>query len=242
MIQNPMYYFAQHVFCCTDSEYVVLLDVTKDDYLCIDRANFEKICPWLHGWPLVETPNKSTEPDAAAHDLLQSLAQRNLLTTIAEEGKRCELTTMQAAPLRAINRHAPTSRQRRIRLRDIYNFVRATLCAWTCVRFRKFYEGVAMVKRSRGRNATEPSKMSLSEYSELVAIFGKLRPLFPHEYLCLFESLSLVMFLSYYGCPANWIFGVQVGPFAAHCWVQVGDVALNDTVEQLRTFTPIMIV
>ena len=34
----------------------------------------------------------------------------------------------------------------------------------------------------------------------------------------------------------------QASPFSAHCWVQQGDVVLNDTIENVRPFTPIMAV
>jgi hypothetical protein len=36
------------------------------------------------------------------------------------------------------------------------------------------------------------------------------------------------------------VFGVQARPFAAHCWVQKGEVVFNDTVEHVSGYTPIM--
>jgi hypothetical protein len=35
---------------------------------------------------------------------------------------------------------------------------------------------------------------------------------------------------------------VQTKPFAAHCWVQQGDVVFNDTPEHVRRYTPILAV
>jgi hypothetical protein len=35
---------------------------------------------------------------------------------------------------------------------------------------------------------------------------------------------------------------VQTRPFAAHCWVQHGDIVCNDTVEHVSGYTPIMVV
>ncbi len=37
---------------------------------------------------------------------------------------------------------------------------------------------------------------------------------------CMFDSLTLFYFLRAFGVRATWVFGVQTGPFAAHCWLQ----------------------
>jgi hypothetical protein len=36
------------------------------------------------------------------------------------------------------------------------------------------------------------------------------------------------------------VIGVKLNPFAAHCWLQVGDVVLNDLPERVAAFTPIL--
>jgi len=35
---------------------------------------------------------------------------------------------------------------------------------------------------------------------------------------------------------------VRTGPFGAHAWVQVGDAIVNDSVDNVRDFTPIRLV
>ena len=82
----------------------------------------------------------------------------------------------------------------------------------------------------------------LHRASLLVHDFLSLRPLFPRKYLCLFDSLALLEFLSKYGLHPSWVFGVQPDPFEAHCWLQHQDTILNDTVEVVSTYTPIMAV
>jgi hypothetical protein len=37
------------------------------------------------------------------------------------------------------------------------------------------------------------------------------------------------------------VMGVSGRPFAAHCWVQVGDRVVNDTLDHVILFTPILI-
>ena len=56
---------------------------------------------------------------------------------------------------------------------------------------------------------------------------------------CLPRSLALIDFLDRRGATAQLIFGVRTHPFEAHCWVQSGDVILNDTVSRASWYTPI---
>ena len=44
------------------------------------------------------------------------------------------------------------------------------------------------------------------------------------------------------GFDALWVFGVRTWPFSAHCWLQVGLTALDDDLERLAAYTPIMAV
>jgi hypothetical protein len=69
-----------------------------------------------------------------------------------------------------------------------------------------------------------------------------LRPLYPRDYLCLFDSLALIEFLAQHGLYPTWVFGVTSDPFMAHCWVQEGDTLLNDTVAHVGQFVPLMTV
>ena len=69
--------------------------------------------------------------------------------------------------------------------------------------------------------------------------FWALSPWLPIEGECLVRSALLVSFLRRMGLAADWVFAVRLWPFSAHCWVQVGDVCLNDDAERLVPFTPI---
>jgi hypothetical protein len=58
----------------------------------------------------------------------------------------------------------------------------------------------------------------------------------------LLDSLAMVMFLAKRGLHASIVIGVTSAPFSAHCWVQTGDLVLNDTVGNARAFTPIRVI
>lgn len=72
--------------------------------------------------------------------------------------------------------------------------------------------------------------------------FRGARRLVPFKGNCLSDSLALIGWLFERGEGATLVFGVKLDPFAAHCWVQSGDVVLNDRPERVERFTPVRII
>lgn len=93
---------------------------------------------------------------------------------------------------------------------------------------------------SSRRTLARPESYDLA--CELVVKFQQLRPYFPRDYNCLFDCLALLRLLGHRHVFPHWIFGVQLAPFAAHCWLQLGNAVLNDRAEYVNAFTPIMVV
>ncbi len=58
---------------------------------------------------------------------------------------------------------------------------------------------------------------------------------------CLPRSIALALRLARHGVTAHVAIGVRTNPFGAHCWAQLGEVVLNDSVEEVRRYTPILI-
>lgn len=58
---------------------------------------------------------------------------------------------------------------------------------------------------------------------------------------CLTDSLALLHFLRRRSLSANLLFGVKLHPFAAHCWLQDGQMVLNDDSETAQGFTPVLV-
>jgi hypothetical protein len=76
--------------------------------------------------------------------------------------------------------------------------------------------------------------------SRVIVTFNSLRLFYPRSYLCLFDCLALLNYLSFHSIFPTWVFGVVADPFSAHCWLQQDGVVLNDTVETVAKYTPIM--
>jgi hypothetical protein len=59
---------------------------------------------------------------------------------------------------------------------------------------------------------------------------------------CVSISLATLDWLAARGHSASLIIGVKLHPFEAHCWVQIGDLLVNDEVDAIRPFVPILVV
>lgn len=71
--------------------------------------------------------------------------------------------------------------------------------------------------------------------------FLRARRHLPLSRSCLLDSLALLIHLGHCRLPAQLVFGISIDPFCAHCWVQAGDLVLNDTVGNVRAYTPIRV-
>lgn len=58
---------------------------------------------------------------------------------------------------------------------------------------------------------------------------------------CLPRSIALTLGLATRGIRTNLVIAVKTAPFAAHCWVQHGSDVLNDSVEEVRRYHPLLV-
>jgi hypothetical protein len=84
-----------------------------------------------------------------------------------------------------------------------------------------------------------PGDLAILERRALV--FQTLWPWSPVQGACLFHALALRIFLRRAGGRCDWVFGVRTWPFSAHCWLQSGDLVLNDVAERVGAYRPIMV-
>nr|WP_314121547.1 lasso peptide biosynthesis B2 protein [uncultured Brevundimonas sp.] len=73
-----------------------------------------------------------------------------------------------------------------------------------------------------------------------VRLFRQLLPYAPTVGACLFQAELLLRFLNAAGLDADWVFGVRVWPFLAHCWLQVDDYCVSQSPDTLTIYRPIM--
>lgn len=234
----------KHVFICLSGDHAVLLDLRKDRYLAVDLRHAAGLKQFILGWPIdIPSENHHSSTDPVAPDLtVRQLLEQGLLTSNPGEGKEATPVTVPPAT-GEVNGDTYDGRPQ-IRLRDLLNFFRATIATAFALKVLPIARVVSeLQKKYRSRNLSTYPSRSAASLRELVAIFHYLKPYaFSGREKCLFETLALINFLLRYRIATTWVFGVQTGPFAAHCWVRHGDMVLNDTVHHVRDYTPIMTV
>lgn len=97
--------------------------------------------------------------------------------------------------------------------------------------------GSRLAHRSKIACSTSPARVI-----DRSLAFAAWRPLASDKDRCLCDSLALSMYLGRDGKDVDWVFGVSAPFFLAHCWLQMGDLVLNDSIEHTRQYAPIMIV
>lgn len=118
---------------------------------------------------------------------------------------------------------------------------------WTQRRFERRLASQALCTlllelRSLREARCDDSPTESPQAAAIIRAFEQARLLRSAADRCLPRSLALCLCLAARHLPANLVFGVKLAPFGAHCWVQAGDCVLNDTVEEVRRYSPILIV
>ena len=232
------YLLARHVFVCLSGEQAILLDLHRDQYLALSDESSRLLGHAVVDWPIVPTGPVSIQQDVDA--AVAELAARGLITLDPVRGKPAGTMkylqpTETLVPLAQLFADSH-GRQASLRASRLARIAIAAVQARLWLRFRSIEWIVNNLSRTQVRSTFDESPAR-----NHVALFYEARPfLFSSRNACLFDSLALVLFLRQLGVYPHWIFGVRTGPFAAHCWLQSGHIVLNDTVDNVRSYTPIM--
>ena len=191
-----------------------------------------------------ELPEKETTtiPQAAIDEAAHALVRNGILMRDPKQGKPFKLTRFSCPREHLVSKVA--DRPPCIRLGHIWTFFVACITASHKLRYSSIEETVENVKVRKRKNKTisDGAHLNIEKAQDLVLIFDALRPLYPRNYICTFDSLALIEFLAQYDVFPTWVFGVEVDPFLAHCWVQEDETVFNDHVEMVRAYTPVMAV
>jgi hypothetical protein len=241
-LAHPKYYLAPHVRACRTREHVVFLDIRRNEYLGLSQAEAATALRAIADL----FPEEPAADASAADPILAQLLEQGLLSKDppSTSGKMRPTVPRAARPLISGYEEIDTD----IDAICVLRFVRACAISRTILKVLPFRFAVAHVQAHRRRQwpSAQPEQeldaARLSETQRRVTQFRRLRPLmFSARNACLSQSFAMSEFLRAYGIYPSWIFGVATEPFAAHCWLQQGTVVINDVPENVRRFTPILI-
>lgn len=224
-------FLPHHVHFCYRGDAVVFLDLARDDYTFVGAEGAAA----LRCLSSLEASLSTPERRAAVNEMLDG----GLLTTDRNAGREIAPTNIALAAQPLLDDEALP--ERRVSAGHLWNFFAASTVAHARLKWGQLHRTIAHVQH---RKAHRPgaTTIDLEHTRELVAIFNRLRALFPRRYLCLYDSLALIEFLARYAMFPSWIFGVRLEPWAAHCWVQDAGYIFNEEVEEAAGYTPVMAV
>ncbi|HEU4627148.1 MAG TPA: lasso peptide biosynthesis B2 protein [Steroidobacteraceae bacterium] len=253
------YFLAPHVYPCVTDDHVVLLDLQRDKYVGVSREQMAGLAARVKGWPVpeslapgepsadsaagassagdVRTPNAT----AASESVINKMLAAGMLTTDASVGKEARPVQMPRPDAVLVIEDLETRPE--VRLVHVVRFLWASGVTALSLRWRSIESVIASLSaRNKAGRARAPT-LDLDTARTAVAAFIRLRPLlFGAQDACLFDSLAMMRYLSYFRVFPTCVIGVQTGPFGAHCWVQHETMVFNDVPEYVRRFTPILAV
>ena len=229
------YFLSEDVFVCTVDNHCVFVDLIKDQYLCLETEKtdvFES---------MFTAGNKDIDT-TCQEELAQELVDRKLITQ--HPNGRDQLTPPAVKrPTRDLIGY-DIGQKPSIRIGHVLHFLSAATATTIRLRRQPLHRVISRVRQRKLKLSQPPhaQEVSFRQLKDLVEIYNRLRPLlFTAQNHCLYDALTLTEFLNKYRVYPDMIFGVKMGPFAAHCWVQLDDTVLNDSVALTLLQTPIMV-
>lgn len=221
------YRLNEDVSFCAFDEGLVFLDIERDQYFRLPHRLEAAFAAYVHGEtcseadlaPLVERRILIPTGAAGSRDRAPTLPRptRSILEMQASHGKGSIGLLLEVLATVA---HA----QWQLRRHSLKKVLSATLRYRQC-RVRPVEETAANLPHQALKDAANA--------------FSRVRLYVPIEPVCLLDSLAVTRFLARRRLPSNIVFGITADPFSAHCWVQAGDLVLNDTVGHATGYMPI---
>jgi hypothetical protein len=216
---------------CFLGDQAVVLNLSSGEYLQI-QADALREC--------IGSATTAKKIDDGA-DTLKDLVASEVLTD--DPARTKDLTTAKVTTAMRTLADIDLIKFPKIRLHHIYHFAISFVQASLSLRLFhiRHIVGRANQRRLAPNRATEMH--NAQSVCDLMFILHRLSPLaYARANRCLLDCLTTIHFLSRYGIHPEWVFAVRTEPFLAHCWLQLDDLLLNDSLLQVSQFTPIMAV
>lgn len=203
---------SQRLHYCCFPDAVVILDATSDRYRMLKGEGASRF-------------NRALDMKASQADL-------NWLAGQSVDPAHCEPAKAMAAPVTSAIEAFPSSSKTLPTLRAV----------WHQRRYQKRLRSHPLHSILTTLASKRPHSPRTDDARSLEIAFGFLgaRHWVSAQDQCLPRALAMTQMLFRSGLDAQLIFGVTI-PFAAHCWVQQGEVVLSDPLDRILPFRPIMV-
>lgn len=213
-----------NVHWCNCTGRAVFLDIEADRYFCLPREANEAFLRLAMG-----------DPDFRDAERVQMLVSCGILIS---GGVSAAIT--QPPIIQATDRDLSDEPQPFPGMFSILQELVSELLSVRLLRTRPFSHVVETIKR-RGAAVRRPPRdqdhvlHAIAGASNAVSYLVRVRD------RCLVRALAAHLICTKRGIRPKLVFGVIAHPFAAHCWVQLGNKVLVGGFEQARLYTPILV-
>ncbi|MBB5745715.1 lasso peptide biosynthesis B2 protein [Brevundimonas variabilis] len=205
-----------HLAWCDDD--IVILNVQADEYACV-----------VDGGKMIRPGHSPGTVRVSDVLFAEEMLKAGLLCPHATNGRR---SVPKMPPERALEA------SRSPRRRDLFG------AAATGFRSKRQFVRSSMADLVSIPNLLTAQRgcAPLDRAGEMLAAFQAVQPWLPDTGECLQRAFMLRSYLHASDITTDWVFGVRTWPFLAHCWIQIDDRVVGDTVERVSGFTPILVV
>jgi hypothetical protein len=226
------YQLRDDLSCCDVDGHMIFLDIAQDRYFKLTG-------------PLEKALRRFQAQENVPPVLLENLAAARILVETQGPETQAAKTNIQR-PSRSSIEQAPATDNCRLGMAVILEVMAIVWSIHRQLKTRALKTNLdeARTYRDRKTGAFHVAAPAAFEDDLLLAnrLFARARRYVPVEPTCLLDSLSLLRFLARRGLPVNIVFGVTSEPFAAHCWVQAGDIVLNETLSDAHAHASIRMI
>ncbi len=235
------YFLSPSVHWCQVNDQCVLLDVEGDRYLQMPARQLRALLPFVELGSEATSGLQVGAVPAELSELADELLAADVLRSVPADKARAANPRL-PAPTTLVSGGRPLPKAGHM-LRALPNFLLACATADYLLRRGSLAQILSRVSERKLKSPKGRPCAIAARAVALTRIFHALRPFYPRDYLCLFDSLALIEFLAHWQIKPNWAFGVTIDPFKAHCWVQEGATVLSDSLNfASRWFTTILVV
>lgn len=216
-------------FCQVDGR-LVFLDIENDRYFGLSSA--------------LERAFREHQCDGASPvNQVGGLLERNILVEAGESVDSQLLPDVPGAIRSALEQGMPIKRFRIATLLDVFVDVCSVQWQLRTRSLKAILDELAAYRRKRTLPLDSTSSPRDEQHVlDAAAEFRRARLYVPIDTCCLLDSIAMVTYLAKRRLYASIIFGVTGEPFSAHCWVQLGEMVLNDTLGHVDAHTRILVV
>jgi hypothetical protein len=234
-----LYGLPRDVFVAFDGRYSVWLNVRRDRYFAIERHRTAAFHELVRGWP--GDAGWDDCAGAVGASPIAQLLKSGLLVELHREPGAKAVSPAAASRLAGEIGVPALAPRASIRAHHVRNLARASITAATTLKWRGLASAVSHMTHGQNSDREASRTEDREALSQLISAFALLRPFFfASRNRCLLTALALSKFLVNYAIRPQCVIGVHARPFSAHCWLEHEQWVLNDTVERVRRYTPIL--